>query len=345
MRRAVPEGGYSPRMRIVAAAVLVSALACAQAGDPAPGAKDAPLELVQTIPLAGVAGRIDHMDVDAKRKRLVVAALGNGTVEVVGLEKGERVKTFGGLEEPQGVAYLPDVDRIVVACGGDGSVRFHDGGTFAETARVALGSDADNVRFDPVMQRVFVGYGDGAVASIPAGKPAAVGKADVGAHPEAFALETAGRRLFVNAEGAAEVVVIDRFDMTVKARWKLGGARANFPMALDEAGKRLYVGCRAPASLVVLATDDGRVVSRTDCSSDPDDVFVDAKRNRVYVSAGAGAVDVFERPDVDHLKLLAKVETRRGARTSFFDAVADRLYVAVPKDGSKDAEIRIYAPK
>jgi DNA-binding beta-propeller fold protein YncE len=195
------------------------------------------------------------------------------------------------------------------------------------------------------MQRVFVGYGDGAVASIPAAKPAAVGKADVGAHPESFQIETAGRRMFVNAEGAAEVVVIDRFDMTVKARWKLGGARANFPMALDEAAKRLYVGCRAPASLVVLATDDGRVVTRIDCTADPDDVFVDGKRNRVYVSGGGGAVDVFERPDADHLKLLAKVETRRGARTALFDAAADRLYVAVPKDGDKEAEIRVFAPK
>jgi DNA-binding beta-propeller fold protein YncE len=330
---------------IVVAVVLASLLACAEAGDPTPAAKESPLELVKTIPLAGVEGRIDHMALDGKRGRLVVAALGNGTVEVVGLEKGERVKTFEKLDEPQGVAYLPDVDRIVVACGGDGSVRFFDGATFAETAMVALGDDADNVRFDAVMQRVFVGYGGGAVASIPAAKPTAVGKADVGVHPEAFALETAGRRMFVNAEGAAEVVVVDRFDMTVKARWKLGGARANFPMALDETAKRLYVGCRAPASIVVLATDDGRVVSRVDCSSDPDDVFVDAKRGRVYVSAGAGAVDAFERPDGDHLKPLAKVPTRRGARTSFFDAALDRLYVAVPKDGDKDAEIRVYAPK
>jgi DNA-binding beta-propeller fold protein YncE len=325
--------------RLAAALALASLVAFARAGDPAP------LELVQTLPLAGVKGRIDHMAVDAKRKRLFVAALANGTVEVVGLEKGERVKSFEGLAEPQGVAFLADVDRFVVACGGDGSVRFHDGETLAETAKVELGADADNVRYDPVTQRVYVAHGDGAVAVIPAKKPAATGSADVGVHPESFALETAGRRMFVNAQKAAEVVVIDRFDMTVKARWPLGGAQANYPMALDEAAKRLYVGCRKPASLVVLSTDDGRVVTRIDCTEDPDDVFVDVKRNRVYVSGGGGAVDVFERPDADHLKLLAKVETRRGARTSLFDAAADRLYVAVPKDGEREAEVRVFAPK
>ncbi len=86
-------------------------------------------------------------------------------------------------------------------------------------------------------------------------------------------------------------------------------------------------------------------MTKTACSEDVDDVFVDAKRNRVYASTGAGFVDVFERPDADQLRLLAKVETRRGARTSFFDAAADRLYVAVPKSGDKDAEIRVFEPR
>src|SRR6185436_9851833 len=94
-------------------------------------------------------------------------------------------------------------------------------------AKVDLGADADNVRYDAPTQRVYVGFGGGAVAVVPAKKPSAVGKADVGAHPEAFQIEKAGRRIFVNVEEAAEVAVVDRFDMTVKARWKLDGAAAN----------------------------------------------------------------------------------------------------------------------
>jgi DNA-binding beta-propeller fold protein YncE len=330
--------------RTVALTVVAGLVALARAEDPKPPAAPPPLELVQTIPLPGVRGRIDHFALDAKRKRLFVAALGTGSVEVVDLEKGERAKQITGLEEPQGIAYLPESDRLVVACGGDGSVRFYDGEKFEATVKVELGADADNVRYDAATQRLYVGFGDGAIGVISAKKTASVGQADVSTHPEAFAIETAGRRIFVNAQGAAEVAVVDRFDMTVKARWPLGGARANFPMALDEAAKRLFVGCRAPASVVMLSTEDGRVLSKTACSDDPDDVFVDAKRSRVYVSCGAGKVDVFERPDADHLKLLANVETRHGARTALYDAASDRLYVAVPVSGDKGAEIRIYAP-
>src|SRR5689334_23862468 len=43
----------------------------------------APLLLVQEIPLLNVGGRIDHFTFDAKRKRVIGAALGNNTVEIV----------------------------------------------------------------------------------------------------------------------------------------------------------------------------------------------------------------------------------------------------------------------
>ena len=45
----------------------------------------APLQLVQTIPLPNVKGRIDHMDVDVKGKWLFVAGLENGSLEVIDL--------------------------------------------------------------------------------------------------------------------------------------------------------------------------------------------------------------------------------------------------------------------
>src|ERR1700692_2992300 len=47
------------------------------------------LKLVQTIPLPGVKGRLDHMGVDLDKKRLFVAAVANGTLEVVDLTGGK----------------------------------------------------------------------------------------------------------------------------------------------------------------------------------------------------------------------------------------------------------------
>ena len=44
------------------------------------------LQLIQVIPMPNVKGRIDHMDVDVEGKRLFVAGLENGSVEIVDLQ-------------------------------------------------------------------------------------------------------------------------------------------------------------------------------------------------------------------------------------------------------------------
>src|SRR5437016_2642179 len=119
--------------------------------------ESAPLKLVQTIPLPGVEGRIDHMAVDVKGGRLFIAALGNNTVEVVDLNRGQRAVSLKGFHEPQGIAYLPDFDRIVVANGHGGGVAFLDGKTYKVVSRIESLEDADNVRY--VGKMVHVGYG------------------------------------------------------------------------------------------------------------------------------------------------------------------------------------------
>src|SRR5450432_4244262 len=56
------------------------------------------LRLVQTIPMTGVDGRIDHLAIDVTGRRLFVCALGNGTLEVVDLEKSQRVQSVPGFK-------------------------------------------------------------------------------------------------------------------------------------------------------------------------------------------------------------------------------------------------------
>src|SRR5262245_32790451 len=97
-----------------------SALMIAKPSIKTPHAAAEPLRLVKAMPLPGVQGRIDHLAVDVAGQRLFVCALGNNTLEVVDLSKGERTASLTGFHEPQGVRYLPDSNVIVVANGGDG---------------------------------------------------------------------------------------------------------------------------------------------------------------------------------------------------------------------------------
>ena len=86
-----------------------------------------PLHLEKEIPLPGVEGRIDHFSVDVLGQRLFVAALENGTVEVLDIRKGERSAEIKGLSEPQGVCYSSQNGELYVASGGDGTLRIYDG--------------------------------------------------------------------------------------------------------------------------------------------------------------------------------------------------------------------------
>lgn len=116
--------------------------------------------------MPAVQGRIDHMSIDTKNERLFVAALGNNTLEVIDLKAGKLANSIPGLNEPQGVLYVPALDRLYVANAKDGTVRIFDGSSFKLIKNVSYGDDADNIRFDSVSGTVYIGYGSGALGAI-----------------------------------------------------------------------------------------------------------------------------------------------------------------------------------
>jgi len=102
----------------------------------------ASLVLERTIPLKGVAGRIDHLAVDLGRSRLFVAELGNGTVDVIDLSTGAVVRRIDRLSEPQGFGYGSSADVLAVASAGHGSVHLFRGADLAPLDAVDLGDGA-----------------------------------------------------------------------------------------------------------------------------------------------------------------------------------------------------------
>lgn len=303
---------------------------------------DARIKLTQTIPLPGVEGRIDHFAFDAAGDRLFVCALGNNTVEVLDLRKGQRIHSITGLGSPQGIAYIPELDRLLVANDKGGICKIYDAKSYQPVGEINFKDDADNVRYDDSSKRIYVGFGNGGLGIINSADGKQVGSIKLAAHPEAFELEKNGKRIFVNVPNSRHVAVIDRDQGKVVATWNTDLAFGNFPMALDEANHRLFIGCRIPSKLVILNTDSGDVVAKIDISGDPDEVFYDGKRHHIYAICGAGKIDIIEQTDPNAYKTVIKVDTADGARTGLFVPERDTLFVAVPHHGSQKAEIRAY---
>src|SRR5712692_713093 len=169
--------------------VVVFVIGCAKAGRSQETAKQ-PLRLVQTISMPNVKGRLDHMDVDVKGKRLFVAGLENGTFEVVDLQAGKWVRSIPGFKKPQGVLVVSEFNKLFVASGDDGMLRVFRGDTLELLDSIHLEPGPNRVVYEPKSKLVYVGYGGkdagkdyGEVGIIDARNDKLVGDIRVVAHP------------------------------------------------------------------------------------------------------------------------------------------------------------------
>jgi len=256
------------------------------------------------------------LSIDIKRQRLFVAELGNNTLGVVDLAAGKVMRRIEGLSEPQGVAYVPFADSVYVANGGDGSVWVLRGEDLASVGRIELGDDADNVRADVQRNRVLVGYGKGALAVIDPESRTQTADLRLKAHPESFQIDETGSQVFVNVPDAREIEVVD-LAADGYLSWPTLAAGSNFPMAIDGGAHRVLVAFRSPPTLMAFSSRDGSIIAKPEICGDADDVFVDPRRHRLYVSCGEGMVDVLEQDGAGYRRF-AQVPTVSGARTSLF---------------------------
>lgn len=303
-----------------------------------------PLALAQTCPLPGVQHRIDHFAIDAAGRRLFVSALGNHTLEVLDVAAGRRITSIAGLNEPQGVAYVPSLHRIVAATRAGGTVTAFDGTSYRPLGTLTNLHDADNLRLDAATGLLYLGHGDGALGVIDPATMTLVAEIPLRGHPESFQLEAGTARIFVNLPPAHEIVVVDRARRAVVGHIPLAGFADNYPMSLDDRGHRMFVGARTPPRLLVFDTTTLQRVAAVPCVGDTDDLYYDARRDRVYVIGGQGYVDVFDASPAGRYARLAHIATRAGARTGLWSSDLDRLFVAAPLRGGQSATIDVFAP-
>src|SRR5262249_33689886 len=270
------------------------------------------LLLERKIPLGEVRGRIDHLAVDLKRNRLFVAELENDTVAVVDLNAYQVIEVISDLKKPQGLGYHPPTDALYVANGGDGTLAIFRGDDYRAIARMPLGEDADNVRVDAVGNQVIVAYSGGLAVIDPSSRNK-VTDIELKTHPEGFQLDRSRNRILANDPTNQSIIVVDRAPGQGNARWPTG-TRHNFPVGLNGKAGHVVVAFRNPAGLAAFSMNNGAPVVDVELCADADDAFVDAKRERVYVSCGDGYLDVFNAKENAYHRI-GHIATAPGART------------------------------
>ena len=314
---------------------------------PQPGAEGAsPLVLTASLPLEGVKGRFDHFA--SGKGKVFLSALGNNSVEIIDLFQGTRTHEITGVPNPQGVAFSPEANELFVASE-KGKVYIYDGDSYKLKTTLDFEGGADNLRYDAVNKRVYVGCGDdeknSAIAAIDAMTNTRTGEVyKLGGEPESFQLEKSGPNIYVNVPDLKVIKVINRTTKEI-TQWPVTNLQ-NFPMALDEVDHRLIVGTREPATISVFNTSTGKMIASVPTVQDTDDLYYSAEKKRVFVPGREGAIWVYQQTDPDHYTIISKVPTVVGAGTAgYFGRQGksfDRFYLAVSATANTNPEVRIY---
>ena len=313
------------------------------------------LRLVQTISMPNVKGRIDHMEVDLESKRLFIAAVENGSMEVVDLGAGKWTRSVPGFKTPTEMSYVPELNKVFVASRDDGMVRVFRGDSLDLIDSVKLELGVNRIVYDPARKYLYVGYGAklagfdyGRVGIIDARSNKLLGDLVVEAHPSQILLDNAAHRIVVAVWELGRIDVFDARDRQVVLTWTTGGQSGD--MALDQTHHRLFVATRnAPQMMIVYDSESGQEVARLPADGRMNGVYYDGWHKRIYVTCGrdlpAGFIFVYEQKDADHYEFIGKVPTGPGAGTSFWVPQLNRFYVAVPAAEKQEAAVLVFEPQ
>jgi hypothetical protein len=334
---------------------------------PASAQEKQALRRVQTIPLQGVKGRLDHMGIDLEKKRLFVAAAGNNSLEVVDLTGGKVTNSLTGFVDTQDALFLGgDFNKLHVSSL-DGHLRIFQGETFWLVQDFKIEPDPNRLFYDPTTDLIYFGYG-GENAGFNGYERVGIMRPKRGAgydqlvadmiaptprpgHLAEMAMDDNGILLICDSRDD-RIYQFDTRKRELINSWPASGDGAG-DLALDRGHHRLFVGIRIPPEMTVYDSLSGKEIQTLPGPETMDGVYYDTNLKRVYMTGGRwygtpdaspGWVYVYQQKDPDHYDLISKIKTRPGSGTSLLVPQLNRFYVASQAIGNQKAAILVFEP-
>jgi DNA-binding beta-propeller fold protein YncE len=287
------------------------------------------------------------MAIDIHGQRLFIPAEQHGTVEVLDLRTGVRIRTISAARWPSTVIYYPQSNEIFVSDRADGTCKVFSGETYELLKSIKLAVGADNAAYDEPSHKLYIASGgrhagmqQTLIAIVDASNGQHLGDIQVdSANVQAMGFESSGSRMYADLADASKVAVIDREKRAVLATWALTPqCQRPYTLAVDSAHHRLFVGCRMyatqaewwqPGKMAVLDTDSGKVLATFDSGGGADEMFFDPASQRIYLQGYEGIADVWKEVDADHYESIGRIQGGVHGKTSLLAPELKRYYVAV----------------
>jgi DNA-binding beta-propeller fold protein YncE len=276
------------------------------------------------------SGGFDHGDVHLRTGWVFVAHTAMGTVEIIDGERGVHRGTIPGCPEASGVLCAQEERLVFAAARAAGKVLVIRAASGNVVGEVNVGPKPNGLAWDPRRKRLLVAdVHDFRARLVDPGPGSVVAETELPGRPRWCVYDSTADRFLVNIREPACVAVLAGDTAAVQTRWPVSAAGPH-GLDLDAERGRALVACDE-GRVVALDLETGRELAGVAIAGEPDAIWHNPDRSRLYVAIGhPGVVDVV---DTREMALAQECATEAGAHTTAFDRARQLLYVFLPRSG------------
>jgi DNA-binding beta-propeller fold protein YncE len=282
------------------------------------------------IELTGTHGKFDFIKVDAANRRLLACHTGNGTLDIIDVDKSQLIKSVP-TGNAQGVAIDEKNGRYFVSCSKPPQLTIVDFKKLEVTSQVPLPGPADICAYSPSANRVFVDNDEKPEMWVidPEAKAIVTTIAMPGAGLEDIGLNADDTFVFQNLKATSELAKIDPKTQTVVTKWPTTPAANPHGFAIMKTNAVLIAG--GGGKLALLDLSSGKVLASCDIAPKVDEIAYDAELGRAYCASGTGQISVVFVSE-NKLTPLGNIPSAPGAHSIAVDPKTHQVWIVFAKD-------------
>jgi DNA-binding beta-propeller fold protein YncE len=283
-------------------------------------------------------GGFDHAAMHTVTGYLYAAHTINNALDVIDCNADQYLRSIPGLTGVAGALVSEERNLVFTSNRGEDTVGIFAPDNEQGLVKVAVGVRPNGLSFDPqrgLLLAANVGDpkipGSFTLSIVDIQKQEMVASVPVPGRTRWAIFHARRNEFYVNIADPARIVVVDADCPDRVARVMEIPAGGPHGLDLDPATSRLFCACDS-GKLVSLESTSGKVLYEADLSGKPDVIFFNPALKHLYVAVGdPGVIDVF---DTDSLQRLEIVPTGKGAHTTAFDALYNKVYAFLPQNHS-----------
>jgi DNA-binding beta-propeller fold protein YncE len=286
----------------------------------------------------GSPGGWDYIAVGPDKK--IYVSHGSHVV-ILDEKKGDSVGVIPNTSGVHGIAFYEALGKGFTSNGRTNSVTVFDIRTGRVLNQIPTGQNPDAIFFEPFTRTIITCNGRSHDLSIidPVAEQV-IGTVSLDGKPETAVSDNTGR-IFINIEDKSEISVVDIIHKTVLANWSLSPGENPTGLAIDRKNHRLFAGC--DRQLMVMDAVTGKTVAKVSIGDGCDGVVFDSHLKDVFASCGEGTLTVIHENSPSAFNVVARVATRRSARTLAIDEKTHRIFL--PAAGSEKFGVLVIAKR